>query len=168
MRRIVNLSAVIVVVLLFSMVAGMSAQDATPPSESMEPPESFELAPGVMVDAMVFVSGAESPINYRLHFEPGVTYTVEPSGALELVYVESGELTMTLDGVVTVGELTDARTVGESIEANLEVTVTPGQYFVLQPGVSGEARNDGEETAIVSVAGILPSGMVTTSATPEN
>jgi quercetin dioxygenase-like cupin family protein len=73
-----------------------------------------------------------------------------------------------LDGVVVVDELTDARTVGEGIEANLETTLTAGQYFVLPPGVGGEVRNDGEETAIVSVAGILPSGMVTTTATPEN
>jgi hypothetical protein len=167
MRRVIGLVFVVVVFLL-SMVAGISAQDATPPSGSMEPPESFELAPGVMVDSMVFVSGAESPINYRLHFEPGVTYAVEPSGALELVYVESGELTITLDGVVVVDELGDARTVGEGIEANLETTLTAGQYFVLQPGVGGEVRNDGEETAIVSVAGILPSVMVTTTATPEN
>jgi quercetin dioxygenase-like cupin family protein len=167
MRRIVGLVLVVVAV-LFSMVAGISAQDVTPPSGSMEPPESFELAPGVMVDLMVFGPGAESPINYRLHFEPGVTYAVEPSGALELIYVESGELTVTLDGVVVVDELGDARTVGEGIEANLETTITAGQYFVLQPGVGGEVRNDGEETAIVSVAGILPPRMVTTTATPEN
>jgi hypothetical protein len=44
MRRIVGL-VFVVVVLLLTMVAGISTQDATPPSGSMKPPESFELAP---------------------------------------------------------------------------------------------------------------------------
>jgi hypothetical protein len=166
MRRIITLSSGVALLMLW-MVVGISAQDATPPSGEMGMPESFEIAPGVVVDNMVFAPGAMEPSSYRLHFEPGVVYQVEPGGALELVYIESGELAMTLDGVVTVGELGDSRTVGDAIEANLEVVVSASQYFVLQPGVSGEIRNDGEEVAIVSVAGILPSGLVTTVATPE-
>jgi hypothetical protein len=166
MRRIITLSSV-VALLMLSMALTISAQDATPPSGEMEMPETFEIAPGVVVDNMVFAPGAMEPSSYRLNFEPGVAYQVEPGGALELVYIESGELVMTLDGVVTVGELGDSRTVGDAIEANLEAVISAGQYFVLQPGVGGEIRNDGEEAAIVSVAGILPSGLVTTVATPE-
>lgn len=166
MRRLSVLSTV-VALLMVSIVMGISAQDATPPSGEMEMPQSFEIAPGVVVDNMVFAPGAMEPGSYRLHFEPGVVYQVQSSGALELVYIESGELVMTLDGVVTIGELADNRTVGDAIEANLETVISAGQYFVLQPGVGGEIRNDGEEVAIVSVAGILPSGMVTTVATPE-
>lgn len=167
MRRFASL-VLVAVALMTTTALGINAQEATPPSASMEPPESVEIAPGVVADSMLFIGDQREPINYRLHFEPGVTYTIEPSGALELVYVESGELTITLDGVFTVGELRDPDTVGEAIEANLETTVTAGQFFVLQPGVGGEVRNDGDEVAGLSVAGIIPSGLVTVVNTPTD
>jgi quercetin dioxygenase-like cupin family protein len=159
MKRSVGL---IVVSLFFVLGIPVVAQDATPAA----PPDSFELAPGVTADSFVFVEGQENPSLYRLSFEPGVSYPVEPGPNLELVYMEAGSLTMQLDAPVTIGQLGDITSAGESIPADTEVTLTAGQYFVLQPGVSGEVRNDGEETATVSVAAIVLQGMATPAATP--
>jgi quercetin dioxygenase-like cupin family protein len=167
MRRIIAfltlaLALLLSVVAAANMVPGARAQDATP-----GPPESFEIAPGVSVDNVVFAEGQDEPASYRLHFEAGVTYPVEPSPALELVYVEAGTLTMQLDAPVTIGHLAATNVGGETIDAGMEVSVTAGEYFVIAPGTGGEVRNDGEDTAIVSVAGILPTGEATPAdATP--
>jgi len=152
--------------MMVSIVVGVGAQEASPPSEPMGPPESFELAPGVVADSMVFVEGQENPSLYRLHFDAGVVYDVAPSTSLELVYMKTGSLTATLDGAVTVGRVGETQAQGEAIDANTEFTLETGQFFVLQPGVSGEVRNDGEQTATVSVAGLTPDGAMVPEATP--
>lgn len=159
MKRSIGL---IVVSLFLVLALPVVAQDATPEA----PPESFEIAPGVTADSVVFVEGQEDPPLYRLSFEPGVSYPVQPGPNLELVYMEAGSLTMQLDAPITIGKLGDTTSSGENIPANTEVTLTVGQYFALQPGVSGEVRNDGQETATVSVAGIILEGMATPAATP--
>jgi hypothetical protein len=138
-----------------------TAQDSTPTA-----PDSFELAPGVVADSFVFVEGREEPLLYTLHFDPDVVYAVEPGSNLELGYLEAGTLTMTLEAPVTIAQVGDTASAGEVIDAGTEVTLSVGQYFVLQPGVSGEIRNDGDEVATLSVAGVLLDGMATPGATP--
>lgn len=165
MRRTLNLLSV-VVVLMVSMAVGISAQDATPPAGPMEFPDSFELAPGVVADNMVFAEGAEEPAVYRLTFDAGVAYPVMPSTHLEVIYMESGSLTMTLDAAVVVTQLGDTESGGEIVPANTEFTLETGQFIVLQPGVSGEVRNDGSEPASVSVAGLTPAGVGMPTGTP--
>lgn len=125
------------------------AQDATP-----GPPDSFEIAPGVTADSAVFVEGQQNPSLYRLHFQPGVSYPVQPGPNLEIAYMEAGSLTVRLNGPAVVGEVGATDVAGEAIAAGTEVTLATGQYLVLQPGVTGEVRNGGQETATVSVAGI--------------
>lgn len=157
----------VVVALMVAMAAGISAQDpATPPAGPMEFPDSFELAPGVVADNMTFGEGAEEPSLYRLTFEAGVVYPVMPSSHLEVAIIESGSLTMTLDAAVTVTELGDTESGGEVVPANTEFVVETGQFLVLQPGVSGEVRNDGSEPARVSVAGLTPAGADMPTGTP--
>lgn len=155
MKRVVALIAVA----LFGIftLSGL-AQDATP-----GPPDSFEIAPGVTADSTVFVEGQQNPSLYRLHFQPGVSYPVQPGPNLEIAYMEAGSLTVRLDGPAIVGEVGATDVAGEAIAAGTEVTLATGQYLVLQPGVTGEVRNAGQETATVSVAGIAPGG----TATPE-
>lgn len=171
MRRVL-MGLWLVVVLLASVLVGAhgvvaaNAQEATPPAGEMGPPESFELAPGVTADSMVFVEGQENPSLYRLHFDAGVTYSIAPSTSLELAYVEAGSLTVTLDGATTVGRVGQPEADGEAMAPNTEFVLETGQFIVLQPGVSGEVRNDGDETAIVSVAGLTPSGAQMPEATP--
>lgn len=164
-RRLVAVMLSLAVVC--SMWAGgmVLAQESTPGPEG-EPPDSFELAPGVIADNVVFAEGSESPVMYRLHFEPGVTYPVPPGVNLELAYVETGSLILTLDAPIVVGQMGAVDTAGVMVPAATEVTLTAGQYLVLQPGVAGEVRNEGSETAIVSVAGIGLQGVATPMATP--
>lgn len=147
-------------------VMGVAAHDATPPPEEAGFPESIELTPGVVADSMVFVVGQENPSLYRLHLDAGVTYPVAPSTSLELVYMEAGSLTVTLDGEVTIGRVGEAEPQGGKIEANTEFMLQAGQFLVLEPGVSGEVRNQGDETATVSIAGLTPAGASLPEATP--
>ena len=166
MRRIVALLSV-VALLMVSMVMGISAQDATPPGEGMAMPDSFELAPGVVADNFLFAEGAMEPSSYRLTFDAGVTYAVAPSPNLEVAYQESGSLVMTLDAAVTVTELGDVASGGTVVPAGTGFTLETGHFVVLQPGVSGEVRNEGSEPGIVSVAGLTPAGGGAPVASPE-
>lgn len=163
MRQVIRLLSVLVVMMLSIVVAG-SAQEASPPGEPM-PPDSVEIAPGVTADQMIF-AGGDAPVNYRLTFDAGVVYEVMPGGNLEVGYVESGSLVMVLDAAVTVGRVGDVESGGLEVPANTEFTVEAGQFIVLQPGVSGEIRNEGGEPAVVSVAGLTPAGVP--GATPES
>jgi len=158
MRRVGKL---IVLVLAFGVAGSVGiiaagAQDATPPSV-------IEIAPGVTADHVVIFEGRQDPSLYRLHFAPGTTYAVQPGQSLELIYVEDGALTLSLDQPFMRGTIgTPGAT--ELIQPNTEVTLEAGTYFVIQPGTGGTARNDGQEEAVVSVAGVLPGGFDATPA----
>jgi hypothetical protein len=167
MRKLASLLSVVVLVVV-SMGMSISAQEASPPAAPMGPPDSFEIAPGVVADNMVFVEGAEAPVAYRLTFEPGVVYPVEPGPNLELGYMESGNLVMTLDAPVTVRQANDPQGEGEMYDAGSEFTLEAGDFLVLQPGVGGEIRNDSNEPASLSVAGLTlgGSGIATPQASP--
>jgi len=159
--KLLRLGIVVIGILMMGGGA-VVAQEGTP-----GPPDSFELAPGVIASNMVFVEGQENPSLYRLSFAPGVSYPVQESPGLELVYMESGTMTVRLNAPVTVASLNATDGSGESVAADTEFTLSAGHFFVLAPGVSAEVRNDGEETATVSVAGLIPGGMtVPAAATP--
>lgn len=157
MPRAVGLVSVIAL-LVFAFVAGSGlvpgagAQDATPP------PGGFEIAPGVTAE--ILPTSEDPPSLYRLQFAPGVTYEIVPSPALEVAYLEAGALTLRLDAPVTVGSLGATDAAGENIAADTEFTFSEGDYFVLPPSVGGELRNDGSEPAVISVAGLVPEGMM--------
>lgn len=157
MRRLFALVAALWALSL--LVSPTLAQESTP-----GPPDSFELAPGVVADNMVFVDGQENPSLYHLHFAPGVSYPVQASPSLELVHMESGTMTVRLSAPVTVSQLNAMDGSGEAVAAGTEFTLGAGQYFVLAPGVSGEVRNDSDETATISIAGMIPGGTATPTA----
>ena len=162
--QIVVMAAVMVLGMAMAGTVGSGAvaQDATP-----APPGVIEIAPGVTADSVVFVPGRENPLLYRLNFEPGVTYPIQPAQSLELVYVEVGHLTVELDTPVTVSQLGTEDTAGETYAAGMEFTVSVGEYFVLPPNASGVVRNEGLDTATVSVAGIPADISALPVATPE-
>lgn len=168
MRRFASLLSVIALIVL-SMGANLSAQDASTPEAPMGPPESFEIAPGVTADHMVFPPNSQEPSSYRLTFDAGVTYEANASPNLEVGYVESGSLVMTLNQSVTVKQVDDLEGEGEMYSAGTEFTIEAGQFMVMQPGASGEIRNDTDAPAVISIAGLVPSapGMATPSASPQ-
>ena len=172
MRRTLGVMCV-VAVMVFGMIAGGSflsgagAQEATPPAGG-PPSGGFEIAPGVMAEALAFVEGREDPSVYRLTFDAGVTYMIQQSPALEVAYVESGALSLTLDVPVTVGQVGASDMGGEAVSAGTEFIIEAGNYLVLPPGTAGEVRNDGEEPASVSVANIVPAPTASPEATPAS
>lgn len=149
MRRLVILAAALVLA-----VVGRSAvaQDGTPG------PMTFEIAPGVTAEALAFVAGQEAPALYRLTFAPGVTYAVTPAPEIALAYGESGVLTITVDTPVTVARAGSTAEPGETVAAGSEFELAADDYVVLPPLAAGEVRNDGQEPATITVAGIVPSG----------
>jgi hypothetical protein len=171
MRRTIGLFCV-VVVMLFGLIAGggvltgAGAQDASPPAGP--PPGGFEIAPGVMAEAIAFAEGREDPSVYRLTFDAGVTYMIQESPALEVAYVESGSLTLTLSVPVTIGQVAAPDMEGETVATNTEVVVEAGEYLVLPPMTTGEVRNDGTEPASVSIANVIPAPIASPEATPAS
>jgi len=161
MRQSIGLVATIALV-LFGMVSvgglvlSAGAQDATPPISG------FEIAPGVTGE--ILPTSEDPPSLYRLHFAPDVTFPFSDDPSLGVVYVEAGTLTLRSNLPVTVAQLGATDAEGENIAAETEFTVTAGDYFVLPPFVAGEVRNDGDETATVSIAGIVPEEMATPTA----
>jgi hypothetical protein len=156
MPRLAVLIAVALLTLLGVTAQGRlaDAQEAgTPPAGPME----FEIAPGVTAIALAFIPGQESPAVYQLRLDPGVTYAFQGVPDLELAYIESGTLTLTLDKLVTVTRSEAADQPGEAVEAGTEFSVSAGDYFVLPLMGGGELRNDGSEPALMTVASIVPS-----------
>ena len=149
MRRMLGLLFAIVAVIGMGGSGIIAAQDATPPSV-------IDIAPGVTADQVVIFEGRQAPSLYRLHFTPGTSYTVEPSEQLELVYIEAGTMSLTLDAPFIVGVAADPGSAPTTIEANTETTLTAGQYVVLAPSVGGTVRNTGQDELVISVAGVLP------------
>ncbi len=168
MRRTPILLSVAALALLGLSIAGgvgplARAQEGTPPSGG------FEIAPGVMAEGLAFAEGQEVPSLYRLTFAPGVVYPITPAPDISLVYGEAGMLTITLDAPVTITQAGATNVPGESVAAGIEFMLHTGDYAVFPPLAGGEARNDGQETASVVVAAIIPSGIATpTTATPAS
>lgn len=143
-----------VAVLMLSLVAARwgaaSAQEATPPIPA------FEIAPGVMAEALAFVPGQDAPSLYRITIDPGVTYAFEPSPEISLVYGETGALVVTLDAPVTVFHAVDVGQPGEAVAAGDEFRLDVGDYVVFPPLVDGEVTNAGKEPASALVAAVNP------------
>jgi hypothetical protein len=154
MRRFGLLLSVIAFVLMGLVALGSTtttrAQEATPLAGGLP----FEIAPGVTAD--ILPTSDDPPSLYRVRFAPGVIYELEVSPAVSLVYVEAGSLVLHLDAPLTVMRGGETDVPGESIAADAEVTLEPGDYTVFPPNVSGEARNDGPDPAQVAVAELVP------------
>ena len=147
------------------------AQDGTPvvaeEVEEVVEEFGFEIAPGVM--AGILPVSDDPPSLYWVRIAPGVTYTLEKDPAITLVYGQTGSLMLRLGVPVTVTRADGTDTAGESIPAETEFTLSMGDYTVLPPNASGEARNEGAEPAQVAVAGLVPEQLeIAVTATPAS
>jgi hypothetical protein len=124
--------------------------------ESTPMPGGFEIAPGVMAEAIAFIPGLQEPTLYRLTFGPGVTYNFTPAPEISLVYGETGSLSITLTAPVTVFHAVDVGQPGEAVAAGDEMRIEVGDYVVMPPLVEGSVTNPGKESASVLVAAIVP------------
>jgi quercetin dioxygenase-like cupin family protein len=150
--------------------AVLAAPVLTAAQEGTPPPGGFEIAPGVTAEELApGPAGSDQPALYRLTFAPGVTFSADATPEISLGYLESGELTFTVDAPVTVTRAGATDAPGESVAANTEFTVQAGDYFVFPPQSSGEVRNDGQDPASLMIASIIPAGGgATPSATPAS
>ena len=169
------------VVVLMGIVAlwgrpGATAQEATPAGvrigEVAFEPVAFAPALDLPRPGDLFVG--------RAVLEPGgVVPIVASDPALGILLVESGTLTVRLDGPMTVtrgaglGEATTtAQTTGdlgalmEAVAAGQTVTLAAGDAAYIPAHVAGEIRNESQEPAVRLAILVLPPGTTTGEATP--
>jgi quercetin dioxygenase-like cupin family protein len=116
----------------------------------------------------------------RAALEPGGVVPIEETDpALGILLVESGTLTVQLDGPMTVtrgaglGEAMataqatgEFRTVMESVTAGQAVTLAAGDAAYIPAHVAGEIRNEGQERAVRLAILVLPPEAMVSEATP--
>jgi len=168
MRRCSLLVPVVIIALLGLLVgsspaARATAQDSTPAAGD-EKAFGFE---GVSFEALAIAPGMTLPspadlVLVRIGLEPGAVLPVDPENpSLAMVLIESGELTVTFDGPVTITRAGSFAPVlapaeaggafvapGETTEAGETVTLQAGDVVVFPPNIGGEIRNEGEELAV--------------------
>jgi quercetin dioxygenase-like cupin family protein len=116
----------------------------------------------------------------RATLDPGGVVPIEESDpALGILLLESGTLTLQVDGPMTVtrgaglGEAMataeasgDFRALMESITAGQAVTLEAGDAAYIPANVAGEIRNEGQEPAVRLAFLVLPPEAMTGEATP--
>jgi hypothetical protein len=156
-----------VLVLAFALVSLSGsptsfAQEATPTMEG--PPEgiTIEAVTGGRAEAL-----PPAPVRIEVHrvtFASGISFTIPPGPGVDLVTIESGEMTYRVTQPVTVARgagavTTQAGAVGtpgaqEMIPANTEFVLHPGDAFVGPPGAGADLHNAGPEPAVALVVSI--------------
>jgi len=181
MRWLAGFLSVVVVVLLGVLALHAQpvviAQEATPAAEEMMPE-------GFTYQQVMFASGIEltSPLDlnvFRFGLEPGTATPVDASPGDGVLVVESGSLTVEVDGPVTVtraagmqeamatAEATgDFSGVMESVAAGEAVTLEAGDAAHIPADVPGEIRNEGSEPATGLAFIVYPTGTMMGEATP--
>ncbi len=190
MRRFSALVLVVVIALFGLMgasqpAARVTAQDGTPAAGdevdfgiegvSFEP---LAIAPGMTLP------GTADLVLVRIGLDPGAVLPSDPEDpSLAMVLIESGELTLVLDGPVTISRagsfasaLATAEAGGafvepeETTEAGDTVTLQAGDVVVFPANIGGEIRNEGEEMAVGLAFIVEPpssGGAVPDEGTPE-
>ena len=174
MRRVPLLVALVAVALLGLVIVAQPtpralAQEGTPTGEEFAPPEgvSFEplgVAPGVAV------SSPSDLVLIRFGLEPGAVLPSDPGDpSVALLVVEAGAITIEVDGPVTVtrsgafGTAVATAEAGgafgvatETVPAGEAVTLQMGDAAVIPANLSGELRNEGQESASGLAAIVAP------------
>ena len=142
--------------------SGALAQEGTPPPE-----DEFQLPEGVSFEFLGFGVAEELPaapadfFMFRTALEPGASFPFgEDEPGVALVHVESGTLTVAMEGPMTVlraaGPGTPFPTETEAFAAGEEFELEEGDSAVFPAFVAGEIRNDGDEPAVALVAEVGP------------
>jgi hypothetical protein len=182
MRRLAVLPSIVVVMLLSVRAvpepSAALAQEATPAVADFMPE-------GITFEPMAFATGLALPSTgevsvARISLEPGVGFEIdEGDPTYALAIIESGELTIRLNGVLTItraeafvaamddeaaGEVYTPAT--EMTTAGQEVALQAGDTALFPPKVSGEVGNNGQERAVAMVVFMGPPEDITGEATP--
>jgi quercetin dioxygenase-like cupin family protein len=182
MRRLSVLLSVVVIMFLagvaFSLQPVAIAQEATPAAEEMMPD-------GIAFEPLSVAFGADmtSPFHLlvaRFTLAPGAMLpSDERDPSVGIVIVESGTLTVEVDGPVTVTrgiglgaafaaaeESGDFTTLTQPVAEGEAVTLEAGDAAYLPGNVAGALRNDGEEPVVMLGFLVLPSEAMAGEVTP--
>jgi quercetin dioxygenase-like cupin family protein len=153
------------------------AQEATPAGEEMMP-EEVTFQP-VAFAPNIDVSSPSDLFVFRVGLEPGATVPVDDSPGVGLLLVDSGTLTVQVEGEVTVSrgagmnagmataEATgDMSGLSESVAVGEVVTLEAGDAAYIPGNVGGEIRNEGQEPATALAFIVAPSQGMMDEATP--
>jgi quercetin dioxygenase-like cupin family protein len=181
MRRFIVLLSLVGVVLL-----GVLALHAQPVAIAQEAtPAGVEIG-GVAFEPVALATGIDLPspgdlFVARAALDPGGVVPIAANDpALGILLVESGTLTVQVEGPMTVtrgaglGEaMATAKAAGdfnalmESIPAGQAVTLEAGDAAYIPANVAGEIRNEGQERAVRLAILVLPPEAMTGEATPD-
>lgn len=182
MRRFSVFLSIVALVLLgvlaWSVQPVAIAQEATPAAEEMMPE-------GLTFEPVTFATGVEaaSPFDlfvFRIGLDAGaILPSDENDPSVGIVLVESGTLTVQMDGPVSVTRgagLAEAMMATEATGdfESLSESVTPGEAVTLEAGdaayiganIGGEIRNDSQERAVALGFLVTQPGDMTGEATP--
>jgi hypothetical protein len=151
------------------------AQEATPAVEDFMP-EGLTFEPVAFATGLALPAPGEVSVA-RLGFDPGIGFPIEEGDpTYALAVVESGSLTIRLDGTLLVTRAEALATamdegaggapVTEEVAAGQEVTLQAGDTALFPPGIGGELGNDGQDRAVVLVVFVEPPEDMTGEATP--
>jgi quercetin dioxygenase-like cupin family protein len=180
MRRVGLIVSVVAVVLL-----GMLALHAQPIANAQEATPSGEEMAGAMFEPLGFATGVDLPspadmLVSRFSIEPGTGFPLEasdPTGGM--LVVESGAFTVRVEetaltvnrgealraAMESAGENADFSAAMEEVAMGEETVLETGDVVWIPGGVTGEIRNDGQETAEGIVFLVGPAGSMS-AATP--
>ena len=167
MRRLSVLLSLLGVVLLGVLALPAQpvavAQEATPAGEEMMP-EGVTFEP-VSIASDVEVTSPSELIVFRIGLEPGAVAPVDASPGAGILLVDSGSLTVQVDGEVRVtrGAALDEM---EAVAAGEAVTVVAGDSVYIPGNVPGEIRNEGQEAVTGMAFIVYPSEGMMGEATP--
>ena len=180
MRRFGVLLSVVVVMLLGIVAAWRqpvaSAQEATPTSVKLG---GVTFEPVALATSIALPSPGDLLVA-RAALDPGGVVPIEKGDpALGILLVESGTLTLQLEGPMTVtrgaglGEaMATAQATGdgsalmESVPAGQALTLAAGDAAYIPARVAGEIRNEGQERAVRLAFLVLPPESLLGEATP--
>ena len=176
MRRWSLLVPLLVVMLVGLVVAGRGglrtlAQEGTPSADELGAPEGVSFMPlGFATAGKLPATPADFSL-VRFGVEPGASFTLEASDpSAALVYIETGALVVNVGVPITVtraatiaafstpGADENTAPMPEEMAAGTDFTMEAGDSAYFPPSISGEVRNDGQETATILAASIEPQG----------
>ena len=180
MRRLRASLSLIVVMLL-----GIFALHAQPDAIAQEATPAGVEVGGVTFEPVAFATGIDFPspgdlLVARAALDPGGVVPIEEHDpALGILLVESGTLTLQLEGPMTVtrgaglgaamatAEATgDVNALMETVAAGQAVTLAAGDAAYIPANVAGEIRNEGQERAVRLAILVLPPEAMSGEATP--
>jgi len=149
-----NLASALVLGLCLAMsigVVGARAQE----DPSAGPPR-FEIAPGIVAEALAFAEGQDAPALYRLTISSGATYPFTGDASIAVAYVETGPVSLVVEAPIALVLATSSSQTPVTVAPGTSSTLETGDYLMLPPLAGGVIRNEGSVLVSILVASLQP------------